>query len=141
MANPDTFLNLTSDEKRAVEKISAHSGVGELEVIKVFRSLFDYTSREIIEGNNSIRLPYFMKIDFDYKIHEIEGIYRLVEKFRITPTEPLHELLINVHNGKKTWLHQHLISGMKRSLSYFLPSSKNKPTFVKEDEPEFKYAG
>lgn len=139
MQNPETFISLTNEEQRAIEKISAHSRVGEEEVRKVFRSLFHYTSREIIEGNNSIRIPYFMKIDFEYKIHEVSGIYKLIEKFKVTPTEPLHEVIINTHNGKKSWLHSFLVASMRKSVNQFLPS-KNKIVYAEEEPVQYNQA-
>lgn len=139
MANPDTFLTLTTEEeKKAIEKISAFSGVGEKEVKAVFKSLFSYTAREIIEGKNKINIPYFMDISFTYKINEVDGVFRLQEKFSVKASEPLHQVIVNTHNGKQTWLHSFLVhSKIKSALSWLLPV-KQRIKYEREKEMEFK---
>lgn len=96
-------FDLTKEERDFVSKLSAISGVPENTIQSVFQGFFTLIAREWMEGNKEFYIPYLMKLKIDFSIVEQQRQFFLKEKLMATPSQNLHELLVQTYNNNDKW--------------------------------------
>jgi hypothetical protein len=113
-------MKLTPIEKNFIQKISAISGQDPKVVNDLFFSLLIATVMELYSGNEEVSIPFLFNFKIDYDRDPIKNAYKLKEKYLVETSPSLHQVLVKIKSGEKTWVEEFIKKEIVESISGIL---------------------